>query len=213
VPGVTADTNIYVSGYQFGGSPRRFLDLGAAAGFRLDISEAILDETVRVLRHRFHWSPAELRQLQHDILGYAHFVTPGPALEVITADPSDNRILECAISCPRKLRRDFYRDGDGFSGTASSGPALTGFESDTGPPISASVHTIGQLPQLESNRGSPGRVRSGVAFSPGTEISHWRIASASCWPSRKLQRGKPCFARSSSKNSSAGRVRPAFTSS
>ena len=108
MPGVTADTNIYVSGYQFGGSPRRFLDLGAAAGFQLDISEAILDETVRVLRHKFHWSPAELRQLQHDILGYAHFVTPGPALEVITADPSDNRILECAVAAGS----DFIVSGD-----------------------------------------------------------------------------------------------------
>ncbi len=44
--GVTADTNIYISGYVFGGLPRRFLDIVAGGGFRLDISGAILNGAV-----------------------------------------------------------------------------------------------------------------------------------------------------------------------
>ena len=67
MPSVTADTNIYVSGLQFGGLPRRFLDLAAAREFRLDVSEPILGETLRVLRDKFQWSPDALRQAEDDI--------------------------------------------------------------------------------------------------------------------------------------------------
>lgn len=49
---VTADTNIYVSDFQFGGTPRRFLDLAANGAFRLDISDPILTEILRVLRKK-----------------------------------------------------------------------------------------------------------------------------------------------------------------
>jgi len=46
--------------------------------------------------------------VRDDILGYAHFVTPSQALEVIAADPPDNRILECAVSAGS----DFIVSGD-----------------------------------------------------------------------------------------------------
>jgi uncharacterized protein len=108
VPGVTADTNIYVSGYEFGGLPRRFLDLAADGEFRLDISDAILNETLRVLGDKFQWSADELRLVREDILSYTHGVTPSQALNVITADPSDNRILECAVAA----RSDVIVSGD-----------------------------------------------------------------------------------------------------
>lgn len=108
MPGVTADTNIYVSGYEFGGLPRQFLDIAAGGGFRLDISEAILSETVRVLRDKFHWSAEELRQLREDILVYTNYVVPLQVLDVITADPPDNRILECAVAA----KSDFIVSGD-----------------------------------------------------------------------------------------------------
>jgi predicted nucleic acid-binding protein len=44
---VTADTNIYISGLEFGGQPRNFLDLARAGIFRLDISDAIKQEVLR----------------------------------------------------------------------------------------------------------------------------------------------------------------------
>jgi putative PIN family toxin of toxin-antitoxin system len=105
---VTADTNIYVSGYQFGGVPREFLDRAAEGEFRLDISEAILSEMLRVLRDKFHWNEAELRELEEDVRSYTHYVTPLQTVDVIKADPSDNRILECAITA----QSDFIVSGD-----------------------------------------------------------------------------------------------------
>ncbi len=106
--GVTADTNIYVSAYQFGGLPRRFVDLAAAGEFRLDISGAILNETLAVMRNKFQWSAEALRALQEDVRGYTRHNTPGETLNVIKTDPSDNRILECAIAA----KSDFIVSGD-----------------------------------------------------------------------------------------------------
>ena len=50
---VTADTNIYISGLNFSGPPRRFLDLARAGGVRLAISEVVMEETLRVLRDKW----------------------------------------------------------------------------------------------------------------------------------------------------------------
>jgi uncharacterized protein len=108
VPTVTADTNIYVSGLQFGGVPRRFLDLAAAGDFRLDISDAILNETLGVLREKFQWTPEALREAEQDIRSYTHHVTPTQTLDVIQSDPPDNRVLECAAAA----KSDYIVTGD-----------------------------------------------------------------------------------------------------
>jgi predicted nucleic acid-binding protein len=76
VVSVTADTNIYVSGFQFGGTPRRFLDLASDGAFRLDISDPILREILRVLREKFHWEGQELRAAEADIRSYVRHVSP-----------------------------------------------------------------------------------------------------------------------------------------
>lgn len=104
----TADTNIYISAFNFGGLPRRFLELGAAGDFRLDISDAILNETLRVLRDKFQWTVEALRDVEKDLCTYTHHVVPSVALEVIHADPSDNRILECAV----EAASDYIVSGD-----------------------------------------------------------------------------------------------------
>jgi putative PIN family toxin of toxin-antitoxin system len=108
VPSATADTNIYISGLRFGGVPERFLDLAAAGEFRLDISDAILNETLRVLREKFQWSAERLQEAEEDIRSYTHHVTPTETLDVIKIDPSDNRILECAATA----KSDYIVTGD-----------------------------------------------------------------------------------------------------
>ena len=42
--GVTLDTNIYVSALEFGGVGERLLGMARAGMFRIDVSDAILDE-------------------------------------------------------------------------------------------------------------------------------------------------------------------------
>ncbi len=108
MPSATADTNIYISSLQFGGVPRRFLEAAAEGEFRLDISDSILEETLGVLRRKFHWSPELLRDAEKDIRNYTQLATPIYPLEVIQTDLSDNRILECAAAA----KSDYIVTGD-----------------------------------------------------------------------------------------------------
>jgi putative PIN family toxin of toxin-antitoxin system len=108
VSSATADTNIYISGLQFGGIPRHFLDLAAEGDFRLDVSDAILNETLRVLRDKFQWTPEALREAEQDIRSYTRLSNPTQILDVIQADPPDNRVLECAITA----KSDYIVTGD-----------------------------------------------------------------------------------------------------
>ena len=104
----TADTNIYISALQFGGKPHQFLAQAEKGDFRLDISDAILQETLRVLRDKFHWPEDDLRSAEATLEAFTRRVTPTQTLEVIQADPSDNRILECAEAA----KSDYIVTGD-----------------------------------------------------------------------------------------------------
>ncbi len=61
---VTLDTNIYVSAFEFGGSPMRLLQMGMDGEVEVAVSQPIIDETMRVLRIKFCWSDTDL----HDAL-------------------------------------------------------------------------------------------------------------------------------------------------
>ena len=49
---VTLGTNIYVSALNFGGAPAHLLGMAKEGTIRIDISDAIMAELVRVLRGR-----------------------------------------------------------------------------------------------------------------------------------------------------------------
>ena len=95
----TADTNIYISGLNFGGLPRRFLNLAEAGVFRLAVSEGILAEIAKVLAYeKIGWPAERIQQTIRQLRRFAEMVQPMETLQVITADPPDNRILECAMA-------------------------------------------------------------------------------------------------------------------
>jgi uncharacterized protein len=66
---VVADTNVLVSAVQFGGKPKQLLDLALDGQVDFTISEAVIAETLRVLRDKFDRAPEWLaepdRQLCH----------------------------------------------------------------------------------------------------------------------------------------------------
>ena len=95
---VTADTNIYVSALNFSsGKPRRLLNLAEAGSVRLITSDAILDELAKTLRgKKFAWPEARIDDALNELAWFTERVTPTRTVEIIKADPSDNRILECA---------------------------------------------------------------------------------------------------------------------
>ena len=71
--------------------------LARAGEIRVDISEAILSETMRVLRERLGWNGDRIADARQKLLQIANLVKPTQALDVVKEDPPDNRILECAM--------------------------------------------------------------------------------------------------------------------
>ena len=74
------------------------------------LSQEIFDEYLRVLTYpKFQLSSSEItRVLEHDFLPHAEFVRVTSRVEVIAADPSDNKFLACALDG----RADVLASGD-----------------------------------------------------------------------------------------------------
>lgn len=95
---VTADTNLYISALNFGGRPLQLIELARAGMIRLAISDDILAEVRRVLRDKFGWPEDDLNQLDAELASFTMKVAPSKRLAVVTTDPDDDRILECAVA-------------------------------------------------------------------------------------------------------------------
>jgi putative PIN family toxin of toxin-antitoxin system len=95
---ITADTNIYISGLEFGGLPLEFLNDARLGRFRLAVSPAVLDEVRRVLRDKFEWTPDLLDDAFERIARFTTLVHPTVTLDEVPDDPDDNRILERAVA-------------------------------------------------------------------------------------------------------------------
>ena len=118
VIGVTVDSNIYVSALQFGGIGVRLIGMARSGVIRMDTSEAILAETIGVLRDKFGWDGYRLHFARLELRKVTHIVVPTQTLKV-TDDPDDNRILECALAagsaCIVTYDKDLLRLG-GYAG-------------------------------------------------------------------------------------------------
>jgi putative PIN family toxin of toxin-antitoxin system len=107
--GVTADTNIYISGLIFGGPPRQFLKEAEAGRFRLAISSVLMEELFGTLRAKFAWADDQIAEVATLLSNCSTRVEPAERLDVIRDDPDDNRVLECAIAAGSR----FIITGDG----------------------------------------------------------------------------------------------------
>ena len=94
---VTLDTSVYVGALNSGGFGSRLFTMAQTGVIRIDISDAILDETIRVLRDKFGWDGYRLHDARLRMASFTNRVTPAQTLDVIKEDPPDNRILECAV--------------------------------------------------------------------------------------------------------------------
>ena len=92
-----ADTNLYISALNFGGTPEEVLGLGREGAVQLIISTSMLKEIEGVLLRKFYWSARDAREAIAAIQEFAQVVRPKATIHVITEDESDNRILECAL--------------------------------------------------------------------------------------------------------------------
>src|ERR1700679_1697412 len=106
---ITADSNIFISGLKFAGTPRRILNLAESGAIHLAVSDDILDEVTRVLRReKFGWPQPEIDRALAQISLFTEHVEPKQRIDAITEDPTDNRIIECAVAS----RSEYLVTGD-----------------------------------------------------------------------------------------------------
>ncbi|MEK6527311.1 MAG: putative toxin-antitoxin system toxin component, PIN family [Nitrospirota bacterium] len=95
---VVLDTNVYISAILFGGNCEEILKLANQALFEVVISKEILDEIKSVLKGKFYWTDKQIVGVIKYIKELASIVNPGVSLRVVKEDPSDNKIIECAVA-------------------------------------------------------------------------------------------------------------------
>lgn len=95
---VVLDTNIYISAILFGGNCEEILKLAVQGAFDLVISKSIISEIESVLKEKFRWSKTQVSETIAYIRDITEVMNPNIALSVIKKDPSDNKILECAVA-------------------------------------------------------------------------------------------------------------------
>jgi uncharacterized protein len=105
---VTADTNIFISGLNFNGKPSELLTVARAGKIELAMSDAIMTEIKRVLSLKFKWPDEDVAAIEKQIASFTRHVDPQQPVDLVKDDPTDNRILECALAA----RSDVVVTGD-----------------------------------------------------------------------------------------------------
>jgi len=105
---VVLDTNIWISALNFGGKPAQILKIAVKKQIRLYPSRTLFAEFVGVLRKKFGYSDEKIEEVEVLFKKRVKFREPRINLNVIKTDPSDNRVLECAL----ETEADFIVSGD-----------------------------------------------------------------------------------------------------
>ena len=93
------DTNVYFAAFKsLRGVPHELWRRAVRQEYTLVVSPAIIRELADVLRNDLDWpEPSIVAQLKF-IAHVATIIHPKCALQVIAADPDDDRIIECAVA-------------------------------------------------------------------------------------------------------------------
>lgn len=96
---VVLDTNILISALGWRGAPHEIVRSCLDHRHQLVLSPDLLEEVERVLHYpKFRFSSVEILDYLAILMEAAELVQPNFHVAVIEADPSDNRILECALA-------------------------------------------------------------------------------------------------------------------
>ncbi len=103
------DTNVYFSAFRHpGGVPFEIWQQALNRQFTLLVSPPILREIAQVLRLDLGWQESEIVPQLKLISRIGEIVVPKTSLQVVKADPDDDKILECAV----EGRADLVVSGD-----------------------------------------------------------------------------------------------------
>ena len=101
---VVFDTNVWISAIAFRGRVHELLDHAILRVFEVAVSPDLLAETLRILGGRkFLFDPDLLAAHEHEIRELCLMVYPSQWLQVIKDDPTDDRVLECAMAAKAEI--------------------------------------------------------------------------------------------------------------
>jgi uncharacterized protein len=72
--------------------------MARAGEIELHISPDILSEIMRILHDKFRWSAEALALAKDRIADFTKTIQPGQAVQLVAADPTDNKIIDCALA-------------------------------------------------------------------------------------------------------------------
>lgn len=105
---VVVDTNVFVSSF-FGGNPKKVIDLWKSGEIMLCLSKEIVDEYVEVMERLRLPKKLTSEVLTLFASGFSLiFAGKTPPLDIVSADPDDNKLFECAVA----LNARFIVSGD-----------------------------------------------------------------------------------------------------
>lgn len=106
---VVLDTNIYLSGFLFGGNARKIIENAIEGKFRVYISNDILSEIAAVLKRlKFGLNERQAGFLLNEIEFLCDICEPNESIRDICRDVKDHIILECAV----ESRSEYIITGD-----------------------------------------------------------------------------------------------------
>ncbi len=92
------DTNIFISSLFWRGVPHHIVQRGLGGDFIIIISPEIIKEIGETLYSKFKFPAEDTRSFLEIIIVNSYLVEPRDRVEVIKKDPSDNKIIECAVA-------------------------------------------------------------------------------------------------------------------
>lgn len=92
------DTNVWLSGLLWKGAPNSVLRRGTRGLFVVITSQSIIDEVAEKLVKKFRYPDIKTHRLIRFIERTSVMTQPSHRLDVVTRDPTDNKIIECAVA-------------------------------------------------------------------------------------------------------------------
>jgi len=92
------DTNVYISSIIFGGNPRAIIELCINNMVDTYTSSLILLEIAKKLQSKFLWNRTDVALAIKTISKTSKVIVPQQKFNVVNEDPTDNKIIECAVA-------------------------------------------------------------------------------------------------------------------
>lgn len=95
---VVLDTNVLIAAALKGNFAESIVNMANEGLLTLIISQDIIDELVHKLRSKFNWLQRDIMSFVKHISEISELISVVDRVAVVSRDPSDNKILECALA-------------------------------------------------------------------------------------------------------------------